>query len=322
MEKNKKFFRKGSGFLFGFTLIFAVMFVYMLQSPLQAEAASPRLSKKSATVNEGKTIKLTVKNADKKVTWRSSNTRIVKISKTSGSKKTKATLKGIKKGKAKITAKVGKKKLTANITVKHIHKWIGYATCTSPNRCRTCGATKGYAMGHSWDGIVTCQKKDTCTRCKITRGGFGAHTEGGFCQVCGRADLYYFFDFNISEISPDYLEIHFNHKRADSTLTICDADNTDIGIAYINDAGRQYKVHRFRPEDPSVPLEPFFSDEQGDGYLYFCPINLDDINCSTDGKLVVNVLFRNDTTGYVAKYQLSIGFQLNDKSNYTFQLIQ
>lgn len=322
MEKRKGYLKKGAGGLLGLALIFAVIFVYMMQSPVQAEAASPKLSKRSATIKEGKPLTLTVKNASQKVTWRSSNSKVVRITKISGPQKAKATLKGVKKGKAKITAKVGKKKLTATITVRHVHKWVGYATCTSPDRCRTCGATKGYAMGHNWDNIVTCKKKNTCTRCKMTKGGYGAHTEGGFCRVCGRADLFYFFDFNISEISPDYLEIHFNNKRADTSMTICDADNTDIGIAYINDAGRQYKVCRFRPEDYSIPLEPYESDEQDGGYLYFRPINMDDISCSTDGKLVVNVLFRFAPTGYVAKYQLSIGFQLNDKSNYTFQLIQ
>lgn len=91
-----------------------------------AEAAKkPSLSKKKASLVEGKTLKLKVKNGNKKakVTWKTSKKKIVKITKKSskGNKAT-ATVKAVKKGSAKITAsyKLGKKttKLVCKVTVK------------------------------------------------------------------------------------------------------------------------------------------------------------------------------------------------------------
>ena len=140
MKQHRPFWRI---LFFCFALVLAVPVISMLQTPLQAEAAAPKLSKKKATVKEGKTLTLTVKNPTQKVTWKSSNSKVVKITKKTGSNKSKATLKGLKKGTATITAKVGKKKLTAKITVKHVHKWRGYATCTEPDLCTTCGAGRG-----------------------------------------------------------------------------------------------------------------------------------------------------------------------------------
>lgn len=187
--KQRKFWRL---LLLCFVFLFAVPAIPALQEPMQAEAAAPKLSKKKATVKEGKTITLTVKNPTKKVIWKSSNSKIVKITKKTGSKTSKATLKGIKKGTATITAKVGKKKLTAKITVKHVHIWRGYATCTEPDKCKTCGAKRGLPLGHNFTS-ATCLKPATCQRCGVTQGGLGAHTPSGRatctepdkCKVCG-----------------------------------------------------------------------------------------------------------------------------------------
>ncbi|MCR5587903.1 MAG: Ig domain-containing protein [Lachnospiraceae bacterium] len=77
-----------------------------------------KLSKKKLTVYTGKTSKLTVKNANKKVKWSTSNKKVLKIKKTTGKKKCTAVLLGVKKGSAVVTAKVGKKKLKCKVTVK------------------------------------------------------------------------------------------------------------------------------------------------------------------------------------------------------------
>ena len=93
--------------------------------PVDVEAAKkPALSKTKLTVKVGQSKKITVKNAKKKakVTWKTSKKSVVKIAK----KKTKgsayATVKGVKKGKAVITAsyKAGKtsKKLKCTVKVK------------------------------------------------------------------------------------------------------------------------------------------------------------------------------------------------------------
>lgn len=91
-----------------------------------AEAAKkPKLSKKKASLVEGKSIKLKVKNGNKKakVSWKTNKKKIAKITKKSSKGKSAyATVKAVKKGKAKITAsyKLGKKttKLVCTITVK------------------------------------------------------------------------------------------------------------------------------------------------------------------------------------------------------------
>lgn len=91
-------------------------------SGISADTASaakkPKLSKSKLTITAGKTATLSVKNANKKVKWSTSKKKVVKIGKASGAKKDKVTLQAVKKGKAVITAKVGKKKLKCKITVK------------------------------------------------------------------------------------------------------------------------------------------------------------------------------------------------------------
>lgn len=81
-------------------------------------AAKPKLNKKKLSVTKGDTATLTVKKAKKKVKWSTSKKKIVKITKVSGKKKSQAVIKGVKPGKAVVTAKVGKKKLTCKVTVK------------------------------------------------------------------------------------------------------------------------------------------------------------------------------------------------------------
>ena len=74
-------------------------------------AKKAKISKTKATIYVGKTIKLKVKNNKKKVKWSTSNKKVAKVSK-------KGKVKGIKAGKATITAKVGKKAYKCKITVK------------------------------------------------------------------------------------------------------------------------------------------------------------------------------------------------------------
>ena len=79
----------------------------MFFSPEQAMAKKvkkPKLNKKKVTLYVGKSVRLKVKGAGKKVKWKSSNKKIATVS-------SKGKVKAKKKGKAKITAKFGKKKL-------------------------------------------------------------------------------------------------------------------------------------------------------------------------------------------------------------------
>lgn len=76
-----------------------------------ADAASAKLNKKSATLAQGKTLKLT---ANAKAKWTSSNKAVAAVSSDSG-KSIKVV--GVKAGKATITATVGSKKATCKVTV-------------------------------------------------------------------------------------------------------------------------------------------------------------------------------------------------------------
>lgn len=78
-------------------------------------ASKPVLSDKSATITVGSEIKLTVKNPGKKVKWKSSNKKIAYVRSVKGKYGKTAVIKAKKAGSCRITAKVGKKKLTCTI---------------------------------------------------------------------------------------------------------------------------------------------------------------------------------------------------------------
>lgn len=74
-----------------------------------------KLDKKSVTVYVGKTVKIKLKNNKKKTKWTTIlGKKNVSLSK---KKKTSVTIKGKKAGKAKVQAKIGKKKYIATVTV-------------------------------------------------------------------------------------------------------------------------------------------------------------------------------------------------------------
>ncbi len=86
-------------------------------SPVSA-ASKTALSKKAVTITKGDTKTIRLKNVSKKVVWKNSSKKVVSIVKKSGKYKNKITVKGLRKGKAIITAKVGKKSYKCKITVK------------------------------------------------------------------------------------------------------------------------------------------------------------------------------------------------------------
>ncbi len=157
--------------------------------------AKTALNKKKVSIKYGKTATLKVKDAKKRVKWSTSNASIVKIKKTSGSKKQNAVVQGVGKGRAVITAKIGAKKLKATVNVKHTHSYTYPATCTSPAKCR-CGATYGPALGHAWAG-ATCQTAARCSRCGAV-GSKAAHVldTQGYCMTegCVKHDVLFWLD--------------------------------------------------------------------------------------------------------------------------------
>jgi hypothetical protein len=105
------------GFAFGLALSMVISGSSIGNSTVTA-AKKPKLSKSKLTITAGKTATLSVKNAKKKVKWSTSSKKVAKISAKSGKKSETATVKGVKKGKATITAKVGSAKLKCKVTVK------------------------------------------------------------------------------------------------------------------------------------------------------------------------------------------------------------
>ena len=90
-------------------VLLAVLMLSMLIMPEKA-AAAPKLNHKSLTMAVGMKQKLTVKYTTKKVTWKSSKKSIAVVSK-------KGIVTAKKRGKAVMTATVGKKKLDCKIKV-------------------------------------------------------------------------------------------------------------------------------------------------------------------------------------------------------------
>lgn len=85
-----------------------------LAAPVDAKS-KVKLNITKATLSVGGSINLKLLNNKKKVTWKSSNKKVASVTK-------KGKVKAKKKGKAKIIAKVGKKKYTCKITVGKVSK--------------------------------------------------------------------------------------------------------------------------------------------------------------------------------------------------------
>lgn len=92
------------------TMLLAILFVAGVGVNTEAKA-KPKLSSKKITINVGQKKKLKVKNTKKKVKWSTKNKAIATVNK-------KGLVKGKKKGKTTVIAKVGKKSLKCKVTVK------------------------------------------------------------------------------------------------------------------------------------------------------------------------------------------------------------
>ena len=100
-------------------LIFVLALSLFPQSAFAAKK-KVKLNKKTVTVNVGKTVKIKLQNNKKKVKWTViSGKKNVSLSKKG---KTGVTIKGKKAGKAKVQAKIGKKKYVCKVTVKNPKK--------------------------------------------------------------------------------------------------------------------------------------------------------------------------------------------------------
>ncbi len=119
----------------------ALLAVPVVTAPVEGQAAAkPKLAKKKVTVKKGKKVKLTIKGKKiKKTTWRVKNKKIASLSK---KKKNSVTIKGVKIGNTKVTAKtrVGKKKYTLTATIKVTGKSTPGSTSTPAAPSQTAGS--------------------------------------------------------------------------------------------------------------------------------------------------------------------------------------
>lgn len=90
----------------------ALCFVLIIQSANINAATKVKINKTKASIYVGKTVQLKVTGTKKKVTWKSSNKKVATVT-------SKGKVKGVKKGTAKITATVSKKKYVCKVTVKN-----------------------------------------------------------------------------------------------------------------------------------------------------------------------------------------------------------
>lgn len=132
-------------------LTFAMTVVMVPQSALAAKK-QVKLNKKSVSVAVGKTVKVKLKNNKKKVKWTVvSGKKNVALSKKG---KTGVTIKGKRVGKAKVQAKIGKKKYVCTVTV------------TNKNKAQTTVAKKTAAPGNTTG--MTAGKNTGSTAAKPT----------------------------------------------------------------------------------------------------------------------------------------------------------
>lgn len=195
MKKERMGFRKVLSVLLMMVMVCALA----TPVPMNVQAASSNKTTTKATVKVTETVTLRVKNPSKRVKWSVNKPKIAKITKTKGNKNSTAIIKGMKKGKAIVTAKIGKTKRKVTITVKpHKHFVAKPATCTQPAKC-SCGYKFGAALGHQM-APATCKSPQKCTRCGITTGGKAPHSYNinSHCIWCNQLNLKNFVGFRVS----------------------------------------------------------------------------------------------------------------------------
>ena len=288
IEKRKK----KKNWLFVFMTVFILSIIIPTSSALSgvgitAEAAAkPSINKKKVTLKFGKRVTLKVKNANKKVKWTSSKPSVAKVQSTKGKRKQNAVIKATGKGKAVITAKMGRVKLKVRITVKHTHSYTYPATCTTPARC-ICGKTYGVALGHNMS-MATCQKPATCVRCGVTNGTKADHNYRDFrCIWCNQLNLK-----ELVSITPRHTSATGDYNVRWISLVI---ENTGTSTFLIKGGTTTGLIY---PDANSAPLTVYLTNSSDEALLwhrtfpgnrtttYFDTMNTNLFTFTPNGKLV------------------------------------
>ena len=115
MRQNKKTFKKVSAIALASTLL-----ISGLPNPQLTQAATTFSMPNQVTIGKGETFQLNIKGTSSKVSFRSSNKKVVSVTKS-------GKIKGNKLGKATITARLNKKTKKCKVTVKSAPKKISFA---------------------------------------------------------------------------------------------------------------------------------------------------------------------------------------------------
>ncbi len=142
-------------------IAFVLVMGLIISTPdFYAAAASPKLNKKAVTVTIGNTVELYVKNTTKTVKWSSSNKAVAKVN-------ADGDVTAKKAGKAKITAKVGKKKYKCNVTVpkQYISSKSVFIQKGSKQKLNMYGVSKSDSLfwGSDYENIATVTQSGEIT---------------------------------------------------------------------------------------------------------------------------------------------------------------
>ena len=182
-------------------LILALTLAVALPTTMSVDAAGAKLNKTKVTVCTGKTYTLKMSGVSKKVSWTTSNKKIVSVTKKSGKKAEKCTIKANKKGTATVTAKVkvGKKTKTfkCKVTVKgHSYSKPSYAwnkdfsKCTATKECTRCHKklTQTVKTSKKTTKKATCTEKGKRTyTAKFSKYDFGTKKKNVSIKALGHS---------------------------------------------------------------------------------------------------------------------------------------
>ena len=128
----------------------------LCQTAAPSQAATPKLSTKNLTMKVGKTAALKVKKTSKKAKWSIvSGKKNIRLT---AKKKTSVKVKAVKAGKAKISCKIGKKKLVCKVTV-----YGPIPPCVIPTQSPTVTASAAPTQQPTQSPAVTASATPTAT---------------------------------------------------------------------------------------------------------------------------------------------------------------
>ena len=281
----------------------------LCQTAAPSQAATPKLSAKKLTMKVGKTATLKVKKTSKKAKWSiASGKKNIRLT---AKKKTSVRVKAVKAGKAKISCKIGKKKLFCKVTVYGPIPPCVVST-QSPIVTASAAPTQSPAVTASATPTATVEPTSTPTQTpEVTKVPIRTHeptenrimaepakyTElpsedenGNPISYADGGKIYYFFGTEISRGKIETLSIETSCKVPEEVLGSMDLSEKQNGsvIAWYTDTDNNGRYEMTIGQDGGVVANPNSS------YL-FCDLDvvtgLD--NLYTTGVTDMSNMFRN-----------------------------